>query len=119
MAHLVINGDILQFKLSFAESLGAFAKSQEVALSDISSVEIVPNPWTRQVLKGVRAPGTGIPFLVLLGTMRYRGGKDLCAIYKRRPCAIVTLQSGPFKRWIFEIKDVSEVERLKKAIQQA
>ncbi len=116
MAHLDINGDKVQFKLSFAESLGAFAKSQEVALSDIASVEIVPNPWTSQVLKGVRAPGTGIPFVVLLGTMRYRGGKDLCAIYKRRPSAIITLKSGSYKRWIFEIKDMSEVELLKKAL---
>lgn len=115
----MVTVDRARFKLTTLENLGAFAKSQEVALSDISSVEIVPNPWTRQVLKGVRAPGTGIPFLVLLGTMRYRGGKDLCAIYKRRPSAIVTLKSGPYKRWIFEIKDMGEVESLKKAIQQA
>jgi hypothetical protein len=118
MAHLVINGDKVQFKLSFAESLGAFAKSQEVDLSDVASVEIVSNPWTSQVLKGVRAPGTGIPFVVLLGTMRYRGGKDLCAVYKRRPNAIVTLKSGPYRRWIFEIKDISEVESIQKAIRQ-
>jgi hypothetical protein len=115
MAHLVINGDKVQFKLSFVESLGAFASSQEIAISEIDSVELVPNPWTSQVLKGVRAPGTGIPFAVLLGTMRYRGGKDLCAIYRRRPSAIVTLKSGPFKRWIFEIKDMREIEALMKA----
>ncbi len=118
MAHLVINGDKVQFKLSFAESLGAFARSQEIAISEIDSVEVVPNPWTSQVLKGVRAPGTGIPFVVLLGTMRYRGGKDLCAVYKRRPNAIVTLKSGPYKRWIFEIKDMGEIDALKQAIQK-
>jgi hypothetical protein len=118
MAHLVINGEKVQFTLSFAESLGAFACSQEIAISEIDSVEIVPNPWTSQVLKGVRAPGSGIPFVVLLGTMRYRGGKDLCAIYKRRPSAIVTLKSGPFKRWIFEIKDMQEIDAVKKAIRQ-
>jgi hypothetical protein len=116
MAHLFINGDKVQFKLSIAESLGAFARTQEIAISEIDSVEIVPNPWTNQVLKGVRAPGTGIPFVVLLGTMRYRGGKDLCAIYKRRPSAIITVKSGPYKRWIFEIKDMSEVESLNKAL---
>jgi hypothetical protein len=118
MARVVVNGDRVRFELSLWEKLGAFANSQEISLSGIESVEVVPNPWTSQVLKGVRAPGTGIPFVVLLGTMRYRGGKDLCAIYKRRPSAVVTLKSGPYKRWIFEIKDMSEVESLKKAIRQ-
>jgi hypothetical protein len=116
MAHLVVNGDKVQFKLSIAESLGAFARSQEIALSEIDLVEVVPNPWTSQVLKGVRAPGTGIPFVVLLGTMRYRGGKDLCAIYKGRPSAVVNLKRGPYKRWILEIKDMSEIESLQKAL---
>jgi hypothetical protein len=116
MAHLVINGDKVSMKLSLLESLGAFAKSPTVPLTEIESVEIVADPWTNQVLKGVRAPGTGIPFVVLLGTMRYRDGKDLCAIYKRRPNALVTLKSGPFKRWIFEIKDMQEIEALKQAI---
>lgn len=117
MAHVQVILNKVQFKLSFAESLGAFARSQEIAISDIDSVEVVSNPWSSQILKGIRI-GTGIPFIILLGTMKYRGGKDLCAIYKRRPSAIVTLKSGPFKRWIFEIKDMSEVESLKKAIRQ-
>jgi hypothetical protein len=116
MAHLVISGDQVSMQLSLLESLGAFAKSPSVPLADVESVEIVENPWTSAILKGVRAPGTGVPFVVLLGTMRYRGGKDLCAIYKRRPNAVVTLKSGPFKRWIFEIKDMQEIDALKQAL---
>ena len=118
MAHVVVNEGRVRFDLSFWESLGAFGRSQELAISDVESVETVPNPWTSAVLKGFRAPGTGIPLIVMLGTLRYRGGKDLCAIYKRRPNAVVTLKSGPYKRWIFEIKDMSEVESLKKAIRR-
>ena len=116
MAHLVVIGDRVRFQLSFWESLGAFAKSQEVSISDIESVDVVPSPWTSTVLKGFRAPGTGFPFLVMLGTMRYRGGKDLCAIYRRRPNAVVKLKSGPFKRWIFEIQDMAEIDSLKAVI---
>ena len=116
MAHLVISGDTVSMQLSVLESLGAFAKSPSAPLADVESVEIVENPWTSAILKGVRAPGTGVPFVVLLGTMRYRGGKDLCAIYKRRPNAVVTLKSGPFKRWIFEIKDMQEIDALKQAL---
>ena len=115
MAHLEISGSRARLDLSFLESLGAIRPSPEIELSEIESVEIVENPWTNKVLKGVRI-GTGIPFVVLLGTMKYLGGKDFCAVYKRRPSAVVTLKSGPFKRWIFEIKDMSEIDALKKVI---
>jgi hypothetical protein len=115
MAHLVISGDRVRLSLSILEALGAVHGSPEIALSEIESVEVVANPWARGILKGVRI-GTGVPLIALLGTMKYLGGKDFCIVYKRRPNAIVTLKSGPFKRWIFEIKDMSEIDTLKKAI---
>ena len=115
MAHLIITSERVRLQLSILEALGAIRTSPEIDLSEIESVEIVPNPWTSQVLKGFRI-GTGFPYLVLLGTMKYIKGKDFCAIYKRRPNAVITLKSGPFKRWIFEIKDMSEIEALKKAL---
>lgn len=119
MAHVVIAGEKVRLNLSFLEIFGAFHNSPEVNISEIESIEIEENPWVREVLKGVRAPGTGIPFVVMLGTMRYLQGKDFVAIYRRKPAAIVTLKSGKFKRWIFEIKDMSEIDALKKAIDGA
>ena len=116
MAHLVINEDKLRLNLSPLEILGAFHRSPEVSLSEVSSVEVVQNPWTRDVLKGVRAPGTGIPYVIMLGTMRYPKGKDLVAIYRRRPAAIITFNGGEFKRWIFEIKEMNEVDELQKLL---
>lgn len=116
MAHLVIRDEKVFLTLSLLEVLGAFHLSPSVALSEVESIEVIDNPWVRDVLKGVRAPGTGIPFLVMLGTMRYPKGKDLVAIYRRKPAAIVTFKSGEFKRWIFEIKDMREVKALKASI---
>jgi hypothetical protein len=115
MAHIVIAGNRVRLELSLLEKLGAIRNSPEIDLGEIESIEVVDNPWTHRVLKGFRI-GTGFPYLVLLGTMQYKKGRDFCAIYKRRPNAVVTLKSGPFKRWIFEIKDMSEIELLKKAI---
>ena len=117
MAHLEINESRVRLQLSRWEVLGGLRTSPEVLLSEVESVEIVENPWTSKVLKGIRI-GSGIPFVVLLGTMKYIKGKDFCAVYKRRPNAVITLKSGPFKRWIFEIKDMSEIETLKEALQQ-
>jgi hypothetical protein len=115
MAHLVVNGNRVRLQLSLLEALGAVHSSPEISLTEIESVEIVPNPWTSQLLKGFRI-GTGVPYVALLGTMKYIKGKDFCAIYRRRPNAVITMKSGPFKRWIFEIKDMKEIDALKKAI---
>ena len=117
MAHIVIDGDRVRLELSILEKLGALRNSPESQLSEIESVKVVANPWTNQLLKGFRI-GTGIPYILLLGIMQYKNGRDFCAIYKRRPNAVVTLKSGTFKRWIFEIKDMSEIDALKKAIQR-
>ncbi|CAN2185852.1 hypothetical protein MCEJIRE27_00400 [Candidatus Nanopelagicaceae bacterium] len=115
MAHLVVAEDRIRLNLSILETLGAVHGSPEIAMSEIESVEVVANPWARGILKGMRI-GTGVPLITLLGTMKYVGGKDFCVIYRRRPNAVITLKSGPFKRWIFEIKDMSEIDALKKAI---
>ena len=119
MAHVVITGEKVRLNLSTLEILGAFHRSPEKELSEIESIEIEESPWVREVLKGYRAPGTGIPFVVMLGTMRYTGGRDFVAIYRRKPAAIINFRSGEFKRWIFEIKDMTEIEALKKAINAA
>jgi hypothetical protein len=116
MAHLQLIGNRVILELSLWEKLGAFHDSPTIEVNEIESVDVIDNPWSSKYLKGMRAPGTGIPLVVMLGTMRYRGGKDFCAIYKRKPNAIVTLKSGPFKRWIFEIKDMSEIEMLRSAL---
>ena len=115
MAHVVVDGAKVRLHLSVFEILGAFHRSPEIDLSEVESIEIEETPWVREVLKGVRAPGTGIPFVIMLGTMRYRGGKDFVAIYRRKPAAIINFRSGEFKRWIFEIKDMGEIEALKKS----
>jgi hypothetical protein len=115
MAHLQIHDGRVRLNLSPLEILGGIRRSPEVDIADVLSIEVVPNPWTMQVLKGIRI-GTGFPFVVLLGTMKYRGGKDFCAIYRRTPSAIITMKTGPFKRWIFEIKDMEEIKALEALI---
>jgi hypothetical protein len=116
MANLQIIDGRVRLDLSRLEKMGALHSSPEVELSDVGAIEIIENPWSSDYLRGIRAPGTGFPYRVLLGTMRYKGGKDFCAIYRRTPSAIITLKSGPFKRWIFEIKDFSEIDALKALI---
>ena len=103
MAHVIEENGELILKLSFRERFFAFHSSPKANASDLVSTSDSTNPWSAEVLRGVRAPGTGIPYVVLLGTMRFEGGKDFTAIYKRGPVKIYEFSSGEFKRWIVSI----------------
>lgn len=100
MAKVIEVGDKLILKLSYWEKIGALHGDLSASKSNLINKLTVENPWSREVLKGVRAPGTGIPYKILLGNMRYKGGKDFTAIYNRKPVEVYEFKNERFKRWI-------------------
>ena len=94
-----VNGELI-LQLSLREKIFALHGNPRAKVSDLISTTESDNPWTKEVLRGVRAPGTGIPYVVLLGTMRFKGGKDFTAIYKRGLVRIYEFGAGEYKRWI-------------------
>ena len=100
MAMVIESATQFQLKLSVLEKIFALRGDIWVDKSLLTKKVMVENPWRREVIKGIRAPGAAIPFVVLLGTMRYRGGKDFTAIYKKKPVEIYEFKDAVFKRWI-------------------
>ena len=100
MAKIVEVGSELILQLSWREKIFACHGNPRAKASDLVLTTEETNPWSAEVLRGVRAPGTGIPYVVLLGTMRFKGGKDFTAIYKRGPVKVYEFSAGEFKRWI-------------------
>jgi hypothetical protein len=100
MAKVIESANQLQLKLSVLEKIFALHGDIWVDKSLLTKKVMVENPWRREVIKGIRAPGTAIPFVVLLGTMRYRGGKDFIAIYNRTAVDIYEFKHSAYKRWI-------------------
>ena len=100
MAKVIEEGNNLILKLSMWEKIGGLHKDLVVSKDLLVKKTVFQNPWSKEVLKGVRAPGTGIPYVILLGSMRYKGGKDFTAIYKRRPVTVYEFKDYSFKRWI-------------------
>ena len=100
MAKVIESEGKLILQLSFWERVGALHKSLVIDKNSLVEKKVADKPWRNSVLRGIRAPGTGFPFLILLGTMRYRGGKDFTAIYKKAPVEIYLFKDGPYKRWI-------------------
>lgn len=103
MAQVIEVGGELVLQLSLRERIFAFHGNPTANAADLVSTTESANPWSKEVLRGVRAPGTAIPYGVLLGTMRFKGGKDFTAIYKRGPVRIYEFSAGEFKRWIVSI----------------
>ncbi len=103
MAKVIEKDGVLTLRLSRLEKIGALHGDISVASSQLISKSEVPNPWTKEHLRGTRSPGTGIPYRILLGTMRFKGGKDFCAIYKRTPAVIYEFSDAPFERWVVSI----------------
>jgi hypothetical protein len=97
-------GDEFVLQLSFWEKLGALNSSPRTSLDSIEKIEFIDQLWGSSTLRGVRAPGTAIPYVVLLGTLRGRGYKDFVAMVGRGEGVVITLKSGPFARWIFTLE---------------
>jgi hypothetical protein len=103
VAKVIEQDGVITLRLSRLEKIGALHGDISVASNQLISKSDVSNPWTKEHLRGTRSPGTGIPYRILLGTMRFKGGKDFCAIYKRTPAVIYEFKDAPFKRWIVSL----------------
>ncbi len=103
MAKLLIEGETLRLSLKGWEQLGALHADIRVPLRHVVHAEVVANPW--RFLRGIRAPGTALPGLVMLGTARIRGKKDFCTIYRGKPAVIVQLHDEAFDRFIVSSRE--------------
>ena len=104
MAKVVRVGDELILELSFWEKMGALHSSPRISADFLEKVEFFDELWGSQTLRGVRAPGTALPYVVLLGTLRGLKYRDFVAMRGRGEGVVFTLKSGPFARWIFTLK---------------
>lgn len=108
VATLSTQGTELVVGLSTLERLGALKPSEpRVPLAAVTSVRVSDSPWRE--LRGLRAPGTGFPGVIALGTMRFRGGRDFACVYLRRPAVVVDLDRAFYARLIVCARDVTAV----------
>ena len=108
MATVLRVGDEIVLQLSLWEKLGALHGNPRTPVGSIEKIEFIDQLWGSSTLRGIRAPGTALPYLVLLGTLRGRRYRDFVAMSGRGEGVVVTLKSGPFARWIFTIKQPKE-----------
>lgn len=107
MATIRREGDEIVVRLNDMEKAGALRGDVRVPASAVKSVRVTQTPF--RDLRGIRAPGTGLPGVVALGTWRYSGGKDFAAVYRGGPAVVVELEGAPYKRLLVSAHDAADV----------
>lgn len=105
MPTVAIEGSELVVRLSALEKLAAFVGDVRFPLACVTEVAVEPDAWG--ALRGIRAPGTGIPYVIAYGTRRWRGGRDLALVRGgRRPGLRVDFGAdAPYARLLATVSD--------------
>ncbi len=118
MANVAIEGNELVVQLSKLEKVGALQGGVRVNLGSVKEARVTQDPFAE--LRGIRAPGTGFPKVIMLGTTRGGFGKDFCAVYRGKPAVLVELAGAEWSRLLVCVEQPEAlVERIKAAQAQA
>jgi len=105
VATLRVARDELVIGLGPLEQLAALRRRVRVPLCQLRSVTTEADPWS--ALRGVRAPGTGIPGVVAYGVRRMTGeAPDFAAVRGLGPAVLIECGSGArFARLVVSVAD--------------
>ena len=103
MATLRLDGDQLVMAMSTLEHAEGFHGDIKVPRSAVTAIRAVDDPWAE--LRGIRAPGTGIPGTIAVGTRRGNWGKDFAAVHGKGPAVVVELDGAEFSRLVLTVDD--------------
>ena len=109
MAELVIDDTTVRVELSALERAGAVRLDDLVVdRAAVTLVRSTTEPFGE--LRGLRAPGTGFPGRIALGTWRGRFGKDFVSIRGHDAEAVVIeLTGAPWARLVVGVDDATPV----------
>ena len=111
MAKLERFGSYVILALSKREKVFGFHSSPQARYDEIVSVRKLKKAWSWQVMRGIRAPGVGLPGIVALGTWRVRRGKNFMVVYRKKQAYSITFSSGDFNQWIISPDNTEEEMR--------
>jgi hypothetical protein len=118
MAELKVDGNDLVLHMHALEKAEGFHGDIRLPLSAVDAVRLVDDPWPE--LRGIRAPGTGVPEVIAVGTRRGGFGKDFAAVHGRGPAVVVELSGVEYGRLVVTGDDSSEVvTQLQEAVRTA
>jgi hypothetical protein len=109
VASLAIEDDELVVEMTTAEKLEAVHGEVRVPLAAVRAVRTVGDAWPE--LRGIRAPGTGIPGKIAVGTRRGSFGSDFAVVHGTGPAVIVELDGAKYSRLVITNDDAEQLAR--------
>ena len=111
VAHFEVDGDQLVLRLTTEEHLEGIHRDLELPRDSVASARVTDDVWSE--LRGIRAPGTGIPGVVAVGTRRGGFGKDFAVVHGKGPGVVIELTGQDFERIVITVPDPeAEVARI-------
>lgn len=115
VADLQVDGDELVLHLRPLEKAEGAHGDIRLPLSAVTAVRSVDDPWPE--LRGIRAPGTGLPNVIAVGTRRGSFGKDFAAVHGKGPAVVVELEGADYGRLVVTADDAaSRAETIGQAV---
>lgn len=109
VAELDVEGDELVLHMTTLEKVEGVHGDIRVPLSSVREVRAVPTAWHGSHLRGLGAPGTGMPNTVMVGTRRGDFGKDFAAVHGTGPAVVVDLAGADYHRFVVTATDAQGV----------
>ncbi len=107
MADLRAEGNDLVLHMHALEKAEGFHGDIRVPLSAVTAVRVVDDAWPE--LRGIRAPGTGVPEVIAVGTRRGGFGKDFASVHGTGAAIVVELEGAEYARLIVTSDDANAV----------
>jgi hypothetical protein len=107
VAELRIDDDSVTVELSAAEKVECLHGDLVVPRSAVASARAVLDGMAE--VHGLRAPGTGVPGMVLAGTFRDGGSRTFAVCHHRRPAVVLELDGQSFDRVVVTVEDPQAV----------
>jgi hypothetical protein len=108
MARITPDHAGIAIELTTLERIGALHGDVRLRTDQVVRARVSEDPFAE--LRGVRAPGTGVPRRLARGTWRHREGKDLVLLRRGRRAVVLDLaDDAPFRRVLVGTTDPERI----------
>jgi hypothetical protein len=106
MAQISITRSNVTLSLSTLEKVGGLLRDLSVPRNAVVSATAVDDGL--KALRGLRAPGLGLPWVRAIGTWRGKGYRDWVSV-GRGPAVVLELKDQKFARAVVSVADAAKV----------
>ncbi|HEY7859612.1 MAG TPA: hypothetical protein VIC82_14030 [Candidatus Nanopelagicales bacterium] len=107
MAQILLAADTLSVSMTDVEKLEALHGDVVVARSSVTKARVASDGMAE--LHGIRAPGTGLPGVIAVGTWRDQGSKTFAVCHGRRPAVVIELKGEAYDRLVVTLDDAEQI----------